>query len=218
MATSGTAVVRADLCVTSIELARELTRLLPDEPEVRGLLALLLLTDGRRPARVDESGELVLLEDQDRRRWDVGKLSEGRALVEDALCSGRPGPYQIHAAIAACHADAPRAEATDWRQIALLYEQLLRYDPSPVLEANRAVAVAMSEGPAAGLVILDAVGHHPQLQRWPQLHVARGELLRRDHRNQEAERAFRLALELEPAEATRAFIHRRLDELADYDI
>jgi RNA polymerase sigma-70 factor (ECF subfamily) len=126
---------------------------------------------------------------------------------------GRPGPYQLHAAIAACHSGAASAEQTDWREVALLYAELVRYEPTPVIEANRAVAVAMSEGPAAGLVILDAVGHDPQLQRWPQLHVARAELLRRVGRTDDAVAAFRLALELEPPPAERRSILRRLDAL-----
>ncbi len=183
--TDGPSPVRSDLCDTSIDLARRLVRLMPDEPEVTGLLALLLLTDARRPARLDEQGDLVLLEDQDRRVWDQYKIVEGRALVEAALSRRQPGPYQIHAAIAACHADADDTASTDWRQVALLYDELLRIEPSPITEANRAVAVAMSEGPAAGIVILDVVGQHPQLQRWPHLHIARGELLRRAGRDEE---------------------------------
>ncbi|MDQ1395943.1 MAG: polymerase sigma-70 factor, subfamily [Acidimicrobiaceae bacterium] len=212
-ATTGFDVVRGDLCDVSIAVARDLAALMPDNPEVLGLLALLLLTDARRPARADPAGDLVLLEDQDRRLWNRALLDEGRALVERALPMPQLGPYQIHAAIAACHADAQSMDATDWRQIALLYDELIRLEPSPVIEANRAVAVAMSESPAAGLVILDAVGQHPQLQRWPQLHIARGELLRRCGRPDEAALAFRAALELEPGGATRTFILRRLSAL-----
>jgi RNA polymerase sigma-70 factor (ECF subfamily) len=213
MASTGPALVRGDLCDTAIGLARGLVARLPDEPEAHGLLALLLLTDARRAARTDPAGELVLLEDQDRSLWDAGLIAEGEAVLEGALRAGRPGPYQLHAAIAACHTTAPTAAATDWRQIALLYGELIRYEPSPVVEANRAVAVAMSEGPAAGLVILDAVAHHRQLQRWPRLHVARAELLRRLGRRDDAAAAFRTALELEPPAAERASIVRRLAEL-----
>jgi RNA polymerase sigma-70 factor (ECF subfamily) len=210
MATGGDALVRGELCDTAIGLARTLTDRLPDEPEVSGLLALLLLTDARRAARTDAAGELVLLEEQDRTRWDAAMIAEGEGLVERTLRAGRPGPYQLHAAIAACHSAAATAEATDWREIALLYGELMRHEPSPVVEANRAVAVAMAEGPAAGLVILDALGHHRQLCRWSRLHVARAELLVRLGRDDEALAAYRRALELEPAAAERAFITRRV--------
>ena len=179
-----------------------------------GLLALLLLTDARRAARSDELGELVLLEDQDRRLWDAGMIVEGEAILEAALRKGRPGPYQLHAAIAACHSTASSADHTDWRQIALLYAELIRYEPTPVVEANRAVALAMAEGPAAGLVILDAVAHHPQLQRWAQLHIARAELLKRLGRHAEALDVYTSALELEPAPASRSFIARRIREIS----
>jgi RNA polymerase sigma-70 factor, ECF subfamily len=215
MATRGDALVRGDLCDTAISLARGVAGLLPDEPEAMGLLALLLLTDARRAARTDDLGELVLLEDQDRGQWDRDMIAEGETVLEAALRLGRPGPYQLHAAIAACHSTAVSAEATDWRQIALLYGELIRYEPTPVVEANRAVAVAMAEGPAAGLVILDALAHHPQLQRWAQLHIARAELLRRLGRDHEAAGAYRAALELEPAPASRSFVARRIRELAD---
>ncbi|HLK74190.1 MAG TPA: sigma-70 family RNA polymerase sigma factor [Streptosporangiaceae bacterium] len=214
MASRGEALVRGELCDTAISLARGVAGLLPGEPEALGLLALLLLTDARRAARTDEVGDLVLLEDQDRSRWDRDKITEGEAVLETALCCGRPGPYQLHAAIAACHSTADRAEATDWRQIALLYGELIRYEPTPVVEANRAVAVAMAEGPAAGLVILDALAHHPQMQRWAQLHIARAELLRRLGRERDAADAYRLALDLEPAAASRSFIVRRMREVS----
>jgi RNA polymerase sigma-70 factor, ECF subfamily len=214
MASGGERLIREELCDTAVRLARALAGLLPDEPEVAGLLALLLLTDARRPARTDARGELVVLEEQDRRRWDPALVAEGDALLTEALRRGRPGPYQLHAAIAACHSTAPSAADTDWRQIAALYGELLRYEPSPVIEANRAVAVAMAEGPAAGLVILDTVAAHPQLQRWPQLHIARAELLRRLERRAEAANAYRLALQLEPPAPERAYVHRRLAEVA----
>jgi RNA polymerase sigma-70 factor (ECF subfamily) len=210
MATGGADLVRGDLCDAAISLARGVSGLLPGEAEAMGLLALLLLTDARRAARADDAGDLVLLEDQDRSRWDQAMIAEGDAVLEAALRLGRPGPYQLHAAIAACHSTAPSAGETDWRQIALLYAELIRHEPTPVAEANRAVAVAMAEGPAAGLVILDALGHDPQLRRWPQLHIARAELLRRLGRGGDAAGAYRAALELEPAPAARAFIARRL--------
>jgi RNA polymerase sigma-70 factor (ECF subfamily) len=167
-------------------------------------------TPGPAPAAT-----LILLADQDRGRWDGALIAEGEALVERALRQGRPGPYQLHAAIAACHSCAPTAAATDWREIALLYGELIRYEPTPVVEANRAVAVALSEGPAAGLVILDAVGTDPQLARWPQLHLARAELLRQLGRPTDAAAAYQAALQLEPPAPERAFIGRRLHELQD---
>jgi RNA polymerase sigma-70 factor, ECF subfamily len=214
-ATSGATLIRGELCDQAIRLARALAALLPGQPEVTGLLALLLLTDARRDARVGPDGDLILLADQDRGRWDSGLIAEGEALVEQALRQGRPGPYQLHAAIAACHSCAPTAAGTDWREIALLYGELIRYEPTPVVEANRAVAVAMSEGPAAGLVILDVVGTDPRLARWPQLHLARAELLRRLGRAADAADAYQAALQLEPPAPERAFIGRRLRELQD---
>ena len=206
--------VRAALCEEAIRLARVLADLLPAEPEVTGLLALLLLTDARRPARVDDRGGLVLLADQDRGLWDRAAISEGTALVESALRLGRPGAYQLQAAIAACHSTAARAEDTDWRQIAALYGELIRHEPTAVVEANRAVAVAMSEGPHAGLVILDALGADPRMARWPLLHTARADLLARAGRDADAVVAYRLALDLEPPAAEREFIARRIGELA----
>jgi len=212
-ASAGAVLVRGELCDAAIRLARGLSALLPDEPEVTGLLALLLLTDARRAARTGPGGELVLLADQDRSKWDAAMVADGERLLTGALRAGRPGPYQLHAAIAACHSTSPDAEGTDWRQIAALYGELIRYEPTPVVEANRAIAVAMAEGPAAGLVILDAVGHHPQLRRWPQLHVARADLLARLGRTEEAAAAYRAALELDPTAAERDFITRRLAAL-----
>jgi RNA polymerase sigma-70 factor (ECF subfamily) len=212
-ATSGPDLVRGELCDTAIRLARNLAALLPGEPEPAGLLALLLLTDARRAARTSPAGEQVLLEDQDRRRWDQALITEGDALLQTALSKGRPGPYQLWAAIAACHSTAPAATDTDWRQIAALYGELISYEPTAVVEANRAIAVAMAEGPAAGLVILDALSGHPQLSRWPQLHMARADLLRRLDRRAQAAAAYRTALELEPAPAERAFIGARLRAL-----
>jgi RNA polymerase sigma-70 factor (ECF subfamily) len=200
------AVVRADLCEEALRLARELHRLLPGEPEVAGLLALILLTSARAAARADEDGALVLLADQDRSRWDRDRLDEGRILAGTALARRRPGPYQLQAAIAACHADAAAAADTDWRQIALLYSELLRFDPSPIIEANRAIAVAYAEGPAAGLAILDTLAASSRLARWPQLHVARGALLAQCGRHGDAVAAYRDALALEPADAVRRHI------------
>ena len=210
MATGGGALVRAEVCDQAIRLARVLAVLLPAEPEVTGLLALLLLTDARRGARLDASGALVPLEEQDRARWDAAMIAEGEALLEHSLRAGRPGCYQLHAAIAACHSTAASAAATDWGQIVLLYDELVRYEPTPVVRANRAVAVAMTDGPAAGLALLDAAGTHPQLARWPQLHVARAELLRRLGRDTEALAAYAAALATDPPAAERSHIGRRM--------
>jgi RNA polymerase sigma-70 factor (ECF subfamily) len=212
-ASSGSALVRESLCDTGVQLARALLALLPDTPEVTGLLALLLLTDARRPARVDAAGNLVLLSDQDRSLWNRELIQEGERLLEGALRAGRPGPYQLHAAIAACHSTARDAGDTDWRQIALLYGELLRYEPTPVVEANRAIAVAMVDGPAAGLAILDRLHDHPRLGHWPQLHIARADLLRRLGRPGEATEAYRAALRLDLSDAERAFIDRRIAQL-----
>ena len=214
-ASSGESLVRGDLCDQAIRLARALAELLPAEPEVSGLLALLLLTDARRDARLDASGELVLLADQDRGRWDTELIAEGGALVERALRAGRPGRYQLHAAIAACHSEAPSADATDWPQIAGLYAALLRFEPTPVVRANRAVAVAMADGPVAGLAILDELTADRRLAHWPQLHIARAELLHRLDRPVEAVDAYRAALRLSPPATERRFIDRRIRQLTD---
>jgi RNA polymerase sigma-70 factor, ECF subfamily len=209
MAQAGPDLVRGALCEQAIRLARALATLMPDEPEVMGLLALLLLTDARREARTSDAGDLVLLGDQDRSRWNAAQMTEGTALLERALKAGRPGPYQLHAAIAACHAEP----ITDWREVAALYGELARYEPTAVTEANRAVAVAMAEDPAAGLAILDSVGS--RLARWPQFHIARAELLRRTGRTGEAVAAFRRALDLPLPQPERAFLERRVGELRD---
>jgi RNA polymerase sigma-70 factor (ECF subfamily) len=181
----------------------------PGRDELPGRLAAV----PRRDARVDGAGNLVLLADQDRSRWDRERIAEGELLLEAALRAGRPGPYQLHAAIAACHSCAASALETDWREIAALYGELIRYEPTAAVEANRAVAVAMSEGPAAGLVILDALGGNPRLTGWPQFHIARGELLTRVGRPADAALAYRAALALGMSAPERAFIERRLAAL-----
>jgi RNA polymerase sigma-70 factor (ECF subfamily) len=212
-ASGGETLIRAELCDQAVRLARALASLLPGEPEVMGLLALLLLTDARRGARTTAAGGLVLLPDQDRTRWDRAMIAEGEQVLEGALRQGQPGPYQLHAAIAACHSAAPSAAATDWRQIAMLYRELIRYEPTPVVAANRAVAVAMSEGTEAGLALLDAAGTDGLLGRWPQFHIARAELLRRLGRRPEAAGAYAAALRLEPAGPEREFLTGRLASL-----
>jgi RNA polymerase sigma-70 factor (ECF subfamily) len=212
-ATAGESLVRRELCLEAIRLARVLADLMPDEAEALGLLALMLLHDARREARTGPGGELVLLEDQDRSRWDAGRIVEGRALLERALRLGRPGPYQLQAAIAALHDDAPAADETDWVQIAALYGALLRREPSPVVELNRAVAVAMARGPAAGLALVDAIAADGVLADYPYLHATRADLLRRLGRDTEAAAAYRLAAALTANAPERAFLDRRLREL-----
>ena len=205
-ASSGEALARADLCAEAIRLGRLLARLMPDEPEVLGLLALMLLHDARRGARLDAQGELVLLEDQDRSRWDAARVAEGRRVLDRALPLGRPGPYQLQAAIASLHLEAE----TDWTQIALLYGRLECFTPSPVVELNRAVAVAMAEGPERGLELIDSIGG---LDGYRHLHSARADLLRRLGREPEAAESYRRALELATQPAERAFLERRLAEV-----
>ncbi|HEY3903605.1 MAG TPA: DUF6596 domain-containing protein [Streptosporangiaceae bacterium] len=212
-AASGADLVRGDLCDRAVWLARQLAGALPGEPEVAGLLALLLLTDARRATRTGPDGALVLLADQDRGQWDQAKIIEGEALVTSALRQGRPGPYQLHAAIAACHSTAESGQATDWRQIAALYHELGRFEPTPVVMANHAVAVAMAEGPSAGLAMLDRLVDDGRLDRWPPLYVARAELLSRLDRCDEARAAYQAALAAELPAAERAFIGRRIAEL-----
>jgi RNA polymerase sigma-70 factor (ECF subfamily) len=204
--------IRSDLCDQAIGLARELRLVLPQEPEVTGLLALLLLTNARRAARTAPDGSLVLLADQDRTLWDQAQIAEGEQLVESALRSGRPGPYQLHAAIAACHSTSPSAQETDWREIVALYRELARYEPTAVVMANMAVAVAMAESPESGLAILDRLAAEGRLERWPQLHIARAELLRRLDRRAEAAAAYELALAAGLPAAERDFIAARMAE------
>ena len=210
--TAGSALTRADLCVEAIRLGRLLVELLP-EAEAMGLLALMLLHDARRPARASPDGDLVLLDDQDRALWNRTAIDEGRRLVEGALQTRRFGPYAIQAAIAAVHAEARTARETDWLQILGLYDVLLRADPSPVVELNRAAAVAMLNGPEAGLRLIDAVLSRGELHDYQFAHSARGELLRRLHRHGEAREAFERALLLSRHEAQRQFLRRRLSDL-----
>ncbi len=212
-ATSGDRLVRRELCAEAIRLARVLVSLMPDEPEALGLLALMLLHDARREARTGPGGEMVLLEDQDRDRWDRAKVDEGRELLDRALRMRRVGPNQLQAAIAALHDDAATAGETDWAQIAGLYAVLGRVAPSPVIELNRAVAVAMASGPEVGLRLVDAVAASGQLEEYPYLHASRADLLRRLGRLPEAADAYTRARELTANEAERAFLERRLTEV-----
>jgi len=212
LATSGESLTRADLSGEAIRLGRLLAELLP-EPEVIGLLALMLLHEARRAARSTPQGDMILLEDQDRSLWNRDQIEEGTELVERAIQSHRFGPYTLQAAIAAVHAEARDAKTTDWRQIVGLYDVLLRTDPSPIVELNRAAAVAMSEGPEAGLALIDAILVRGDLTDYHLAHAARGDLCRRLGRVAESIRSYQTALSLASQEPEHRFIRRRLDEL-----
>jgi RNA polymerase sigma-70 factor (ECF subfamily) len=212
-ASSGSTLTRHDLSAEAIRLGRLLVELLP-EPEALGLLALMLLHDSRRETRLSPDGELVLLDDQDRSRWDRAQIVEGIRLVEQALASRRSGPYTIQAAIAAVHADAPSPEATDWGEIVGLYDVLARADSSPVIELNRAVAVAMRDGPAAGLALVDAILSRGDLSDYRLAHSARAELCRRLGKNADARASYTRALALTRQEPERRFLERRIAEVS----
>ena len=211
-ASAGESLTRHDVSAEAIRLGRLLLELLP-EPEVQGLLALMLLHESRRAARSSAEGELVLLDDQDRGLWNHAQIAEGSALVEQSLASRRFGPYTLQAAIAAAHATAHTAAETDWTEIAALYDQLAQLQPSPVVDLNRAVAVAMRDGPAAGLTLLDAILARGELAEYHLAHSARAELCRRLDRPDEARAAYQKALSLTRQEPERRFLARRLAEL-----
>ncbi len=213
-ASSGDALQRADLAAEAIRLARLLAGLL-DEPEARGLLALMLLHDARRAARTTPEGDLVLLEEQDRRLWNRAQIDEGVALVDTVFAGGRVGAYTIQAAIAAAHARAPAAAATDWDRIVALYDLLSRLEPSPVVELNRAVAVAMRDGAAAGLDLVDALLARGDLGEYHLAHAARADLCRRLGRPADAREAYARALALTRQPAEQRFLRRRLAELGE---
>jgi RNA polymerase sigma-70 factor (ECF subfamily) len=212
-ASSGASLTRHDLSGEAIRLARLLVELLP-EPEAIGLLALMLLHESRRAARTSPTGDLILLEDQDRSRWDPGMIAEGTALVERALASRRIGPYALQAAISAVHAGARTPAATDWAQIVGLYDVLARVEPSPVVELNRAVAIAMRDGPAAGLDLVDAILARGELSDYGLAHAAHADLCRRLGRTADARASYERALALTRLEPERRFLGRRLAELA----
>jgi RNA polymerase sigma-70 factor (ECF subfamily) len=214
-ATAGDTIVRRELCAEAIRLADLVVQLMPDEPEAMGLLALLLLQDSRRDARTDEEGRLVLLPDQDRARWDLEEIARGTTVIETALRHGRPGPYQLQAAIAALHAEARASDTTDWIQIAHLYRALARIAPSPVVELNRAVAVAMADGPAAGLALVEALVASGELDANHLLHATRADLLRRLGRLDEAARSYEDALARAGTAAEREFLASRLAEVSE---
>jgi RNA polymerase sigma-70 factor, ECF subfamily len=210
LATAGDGLTRPDLASEALRLGKLLAALMPDEAEPLGLVALMLLQDARRAARTGPDGELVLLDEQDRSRWDRAQIAEGLALVERALRRGRPGPYQLQAAIAAVHASAPVAADTDWPQIVALYDELLRRQPTPVVALNRAVAVAMVDGPARGLELFAGI---TGLERYRLFHAARADLLRQLDRHPEAVAAYRRARELATNPAEQRFLDRRLQAL-----
>jgi len=212
-ATAGDQLIRRDLCAEAIRLARVLGDLVPDEPEVDGLVALMLLHDARREGRLDAAGDLVLLADQDRDLWDRDQIALGAARLERALSERRIGPYQLEAAIAAAHSTAPSAEETDWVDIAGLYGLLARIAPSPVVSLNRAVAIAMADGPAVGLALVDQLAAEETLGDHLLLHSTRADLLRRLDRPAEARQAYERALALKPTGPEARFLHRRLDEM-----
>jgi RNA polymerase sigma-70 factor (ECF subfamily) len=211
-ASSGASLTRPDLSNEAIRLGRLLVKLLP-EPEAVGLLALMLLHEARRPARTSPTGDLVLLDEQDRTLWNRNQIEEGQKLVERALLSRRFGPYTLQAAIAAVHAEAVDAAATDWKQIVGLYDVLMRADPSPIVELNRAVAVAMREGAQVGLALIDHILERGDLADYALAHAARADLCRRLTRTAEARASYRKALELTRQEPDRRFLERRLAEL-----
>jgi RNA polymerase sigma-70 factor (ECF subfamily) len=210
-ASSGDTLTRQELCGEAIRLGRVLVHLLPQSAEAHGLLALMLLHDSRREARLNEAGELVLLNEQDRSRWDKAKIEEGIAVLDEALALYDPGPYQVQAAISALHAEAPTADATDWQQIVALYDTLRRMTPSMVVEVNRAVAVAMARGPQAGLDLLLRL--EDQADNYYPYHAARADLLRRTNQREAAVDAYQRAIELCGNPTERVYLERRLDEM-----
>jgi RNA polymerase sigma-70 factor (ECF subfamily) len=213
-ASSGEAVTRVDLSAEAIRLGRLIAALLP-EPEVIGLVALMLLHESRRTARTSREGDLVLLADQDRKLWNRAQIAEGASLVKQALASRGAGPYTIQAAIAAVHAEAETPEETDWTEIVGLYDELLRIAPSPVVELNRAAAVAMSDGPESGLAIVESILGRGDLMDYHHAHAARAEFCRRLGRLTEARAAYERALRLALQEPERRFLERKLRELAE---
>jgi RNA polymerase sigma-70 factor (ECF subfamily) len=208
-ASSGDRLTREDLCSEAIRLGRVLAALMPGEPEVDGLLALMLLIDSRRATRTTKDGDLVLLMDQDRSRWDRRLIAEGQAIVRRCLRRNQPGPYQIQAAINAVHSDAPTPDATDWRQILQLYDHLMAIAPSPIVALNRAVAVGEVDGPHAALVLVEQLGLEEAIEKYQPYHAIRGDLLRRLGRHADAAAAYQAAIDGTANDAERAFLRRR---------
>ena len=213
-ATSGASLIRKDLCREAIRLGKILSQLMPEETEVNGLLALMLLQDSRRETRVNAAGDLITLEEQDRSRWDRAEIEEGTRLVEAALRRHRVGPYQLQAAIAAVHANASASDTTDWDEIAALYGELAALSPTPVVALNRAVAIAMSQGWEKGLAIIDELGRSGDLTGYYLYHAARADLLRRLERRTEAAEAYRKAIALVTNHVEQAYLKRRLAQVS----
>jgi RNA polymerase sigma-70 factor, ECF subfamily len=212
LASAGTDLIRQNLCAEAIRLARLLAELMPDEPEALGLLSLLLLHDARRAARLTPDGDILTLEEQDRRQWDHATIERACAVLDRAIRLRQPGPYQLLAAIAACHATASSAADTDWAEIAVLYQRLSEISPSPVVALNHAVAVAMANGPVAGLALVEEIERSGALADYHLLPATRADLLRRLGRSEQARLAYRRALELAPTDAERRYLERRLAE------
>ena len=213
-ATAGADLIRGQLCEEAIRLARALSELMPDEPEAAGLLALVRIHHARKDARVDASGDLVPLDEQERARWDGAAIAEGTAILEAALRRGEPGPYQIQAAIAACHGNARFAELTDWHEIVGLYDRLYELTPTPVVALNRAVAVGMADGPLAGLARVEELSALGVASSFPMLEATKADFLRRLGRRQDAERSYRIARDMAGTDAERRYLTRRLSELS----
>jgi RNA polymerase sigma-70 factor (ECF subfamily) len=212
-ATAGDSLIRRELCAEAIRLGRTLCELMPSEPENLGLLALMLLHDSRRDTRVNPAGELLTLEEQDRAHWHQEQIAEGIELVERALRMRRVGPYQLQAAIAAVHSEAKTAEQTDWKQIVALYQELMRFNNSPVVALNHAVAIAMSDGIQTGLILIDELGKSGDLDSYYLYHAARADLLRRMSNNTSASEAYERALTLTTNAVERRYLRRRISEL-----
>jgi RNA polymerase sigma-70 factor, ECF subfamily len=215
-ASAGAELIRVDLCREALRLARALSALMPEEPEAAGLLALMLFQHSRREVRVDQAGDLVTLEEQDRSRWDQSEVREANGLLETALGAGTAGPYQLQAAIAATHANAPEAAATDWSRIVVLYGRLLEIMPHPFVRLNQAVAIAMADGPAEGLAVVDQLAASGELQSYHLLHATRADLLRRLGRSGAAGAAYVKALDCGCTDAERRYLLRRLEEVRRY--
>jgi len=211
--TAGAGLVRNDLCAEAIRLGRVLSQLSPDEPENLGLLALMLLQDSRRNARLNKHGELVTLEEQDRSLWDRTEIAEGLELLERTLRQGRVGPYQLQAAVAALHAEAESADKTDWSQIVALYRELMRFNASPIIALNHAVAVAMSEGPPQGLMLIESIGSSGKLDNYYLFHAARGDLLRRLKRFEESVEAYERAIALTNNPVEQQYMRKRVEDM-----
>lgn len=215
--TTGEGLLRKDLCAEAIRLGRVLCQISPEEPENQGLLSLMLLQDSRRNARINDRGELVTLEEQNRELWDQDQIQEGLTLVESALRKGQVGPYQFQAAIASLHAEARTASETDWSQIAALYRELMRLNPSPIIALNHAAAVAMSEGAEEGLTLIDIAGRSGKLENYYLYHAARADLLRRLQRADESTAAYKRAIELTTNQVEQQYMKRRIEEMIPTD-